>query len=593
MLNPYNDRMYYGKILSPPEDCELDFAIATTYSLDLDSLIGASISIGLSDDIDSDLSENPIFLLDALRKTSNKIVLFCEKGQIHLPNNPNQLYTLLENMLFEVITSKTLKRNKYASFHPKMWLLKYKDENNNFSYRFIVLSRNLTFDRSWDISFTMDGKKGEKLTNKNDALISFIDYLKEFATDENKIKKMNEIAEELKYVNFDLESSDFKDFDFIVNGIGNDYSIQNHSLFDENLDELLIVSPFLSNSTILGFNTRKNKKSKALLFTRYESLPKLKAKDCDNFEVYVLKDEIVCGEPKSSEESQEILKQDIHAKIFAVEDNRFTDLYLGSLNATQNAFWENIEFMIKLRARKKTFNVNNLANDLFNSDKGGSNDPFQMVNMENILPEEESEEKQLDYIIKYICRLDSKAMIVSNDDFYNIELEFNDLNFNMFRDVTVYVKPLLSNKEREFCEKIIFKNISKLNLSEFFVISVRDNEGKFVRRVIKVKCEGMPVTRDNEVISSIISDETSFIKYVAFLLGDDYILNAIENENIGKSSKNFNFQLPELYEKMLKAARYSPEKFKEIEFLINSLSEEDIIPEGFEELYNTFIKVID
>ena len=46
MLNPSNDRLDYGNILSAPKDYELDFAIGTTYSLDLDSLVGASIALG-------------------------------------------------------------------------------------------------------------------------------------------------------------------------------------------------------------------------------------------------------------------------------------------------------------------------------------------------------------------------------------------------------------------------------------------------------------------------------------------------------------------------------------------------------------------
>ena len=38
---------------------------------------------------------------------------------------------------------------------------------------------------------------------------------------------------------------------------------------------------------------------------------------------------------------------------------------------------------------------------------------------------------------------------------------------------------------------------------------------------------------------------------------------------------------------------YAPEKFQEIEFLIKTLSDDDVIPEGFDELYNTFKQVID
>ena len=43
---------------------------------------------------------------------------------------------------------------------------------------------------------------------------------------------------------------------------------------------------------------------------------------------------------------------------------------------------------------------------------------------------------------------------------------------------------------------------------------------------------------------------------------------------------------------MLKSAMYAPEKFVELEFLIKTLSKYNVVPEGFEELYETFKQVI-
>ena len=77
---------------------------------------------------------------------------------------------------------------------------------------------------------------------------------------------------------------------------------------------------------------------------------------------------------------------------------------------------------------------------------------------------------------------------------------------------------------------------------------------------------------------------------MAFLLGDDYVLSSIEDDggqNDGNPN-NLTIQLPELYEKMLKSAMYAPEKFAELEFLIKTLSKDNVVPEGFEELYNTY-----
>ena len=43
---------------------------------------------------------------------------------------------------------------------------------------------------------------------------------------------------------------------------------------------------------------------------------------------------------------------------------------------------------------------------------------------------------------------------------------------------------------------------------------------------------------------------------------------------------------------MLYSACYDKEKFEEIEYLIETLSDSDVIPNGFEELYNTFTEAI-
>lgn len=580
MFNPNEDRLYYGNLLSP-EDCRIDFAIGTTYSLEFASLISASMSIGLDDDVDSNLMKNRIFLLRELRKTSDKIALFCESGMIHFPKKISPLYILLENIVFQVTPKKGF------SFHPKFWLLKYIDENEEILYRLIVLSRNLTSDRSWDISFSMDGKKSENPTDKNNPIIDFINYLIKFTTDNKKISKMKEIIDDLKYIHFDLDCKIFKDFDFIINGIGGNYSIQNQSLYLDNLNELLIVSPFLSKNIINHFNNLKSYNSKALLFTRLESLSKLKPNDCDNFEIYTLKEEVIMGM-----ESQDISNQDIHAKLYYIENKNSCELYLGSLNASNNAFIGNVEIMIKLNVKKSKLSVNQIANDLFNKDKEGPNNPFKLVKIEDFCPEESSEESKVDFIMKDISHFNPKARIISHENTYDIEVKFENFNYNQIKEVFVFIKPLYADNELEFSECMLFENLSKRDLSEFFIVTVKD-EFNVIKRVLKIKTEGMPENRQDEVISSIITNEEDFIKYVIFLLGDDYVISAIENENIGKSSKSITLDLPELYEKMLKTACYSPEKFDEIKFFVSALSEKNIIPEGFEELYNTFIMVID
>ena len=124
MLNPNSDRLDYGKLLAPPAGFALDCAVGTTYSLDLDALVGTSLALGLSEETDSTLMENPVCLLEALRATGDKTALFCQSGQIHLPGKVTSLYILLEKMVFSVRTPRHRGFTAYPSFHPKFWLIR-------------------------------------------------------------------------------------------------------------------------------------------------------------------------------------------------------------------------------------------------------------------------------------------------------------------------------------------------------------------------------------------------------------------------------------------------------------------------------------
>ena len=61
------DRTDYSGILMPPDGYRLDRAVGTTYSLDLEALTAVAICLGLSEETDSKLMQNPIGMLNALR----------------------------------------------------------------------------------------------------------------------------------------------------------------------------------------------------------------------------------------------------------------------------------------------------------------------------------------------------------------------------------------------------------------------------------------------------------------------------------------------------------------------------------------------
>lgn len=86
--NDTKDRVNYGSLLCPPDGFTLQFAVGTTYSLDLEALTAVCLSLGLAEDTDSTLRQNPVAMLRALQTVTEKMLIFCEAGQIKMPKTP-------------------------------------------------------------------------------------------------------------------------------------------------------------------------------------------------------------------------------------------------------------------------------------------------------------------------------------------------------------------------------------------------------------------------------------------------------------------------------------------------------------------------
>lgn len=611
MLNPSDDRLDYGNILLPSECYRLDFAVGTTYSLDLDALVGICISLGLLEDTESDIMNDPICLLEAIRRTGDKVVLFCEAGQIYLSGKVTLLYSLLEKMVFQVATKET-NGIKYPSFHPKFWLLRYINDEDDVLYRVVVLSRNLTFDRSWDISFYMDGTIDEE-NDKNIPIADFLKYLNkqlpksEIAND--KAKKIRQFIKELAYVNFETDMKEFYDFEFIPSGIpcseGGIYSMLDTSLIkrkddilEKSFHEILVMSPFISKDIISQFNERSMwvENKEYILITREMSLERLKPEDCDNFRIYVLKDEIVDGEMSISDGESDYYKHDIHAKVYMLRKNTDTELYLGSLNASHNAVYGNIEFMLLLKSKNRHINLEKIKKDIFNGDEDSPNNPFKEVLLTECRKVEGIDDTgEFDILIKQVNRYKICAMVIESGDYYDVKVIVEGYKKS---DANIKLSPILEkSKNLEFSEIMLFEKMPINRLSEFYVLLITDKYGNGVSRVIKIDTEGMPKEREGKIISSIIGDnEQNFYRYLGLLLGDDYIISAIEGDGLNGQGnivgKTNVANIPILYEKMLKVAATAPERFVEIEKFIQLLDGDDIVPEAFRKLYDMFRKVV-
>lgn len=597
LLNPQSDRLDYTKLLTPPLGFETEFAVGTTYSLDLNSLIGVTMALGVSETMDDDCLKNPIRMLNALTLSSQRIAVFCQTGQVFIPQDIIPVHGLLDSIVFEIKTNRRI----HHVFHPKVWIVKFKNGISDL-WRVIILSRNLTFDCSWDVAICLEGKTEKEEDMKNTPLLDFLKYLmkqcKDTTQQGQKKKMLGTMAKEIMEVKFS-SGEDKVDFDFhpvgISRGTGGSYSIDNSGLFNK-WDRLIVMSPFLGGQgkktpleRLLDMKSGKNLHDyRPILITRRSEVSKLSERVRKDFDIYSLREEAF----HSGEEHEDYTNldgQDIHAKLFFRTYNSRSELFIGSMNASYNAFsGGNIEFMLKLSTTWGKLNTEMLSRALLES----NDSPFELLSEE--MPEyiPDPKEATLEELTGYLRRLEFAGKVKpTGDDFFDFEISAS----NVCEDVKGSLFPLLSpNLGKDITTQIIFSKMKKEQLCEFFLIKLDGDIDTRLERIVRIPLTGMPGDRDAAIVKSVIRDEQDFISYVSLLMGDDYYDIVMELKRFKKYSADLsdnNKLIPAMYEKMLKVAADKPSRLKDVEKLLEDLQDHPSVPAGFHEVFYTIIKV--
>lgn len=350
MLNPASNRCDYGHLLRPlpPDETggvtyELDAAIATTYSLDLNALLVLPVSLVLGNTLEGDLAGEKIALLDAISQLGGKLKVFYQRGNIHVPPEFNRLFGLLEPMLAPIVpTAQDSERSAaFSSFHPKLWLLSYvrKDRRGSTTpdpdrrYRLLVMSRNLTFDRSWDLTASLDGQPSAGSARSDDALAWFVESLKPYAPGFEPLKSMIRDLRRMQW----QPPQPFRDPRMLPGGGAHiadpDDRFGTPLNFGDAKDDLLVVSPFLDASEKKALDwLGSDVKGRRMLLSRSDSLDALGQQALSGWDCYALNDRIVDGEEQREEEHAR--SQNLLAKLIMSHSGQTAHWHLGSANAT-------------------------------------------------------------------------------------------------------------------------------------------------------------------------------------------------------------------------------------------------------------------
>jgi hypothetical protein len=606
MLEPQS-RRHLLEALRPPPGFALDCAIGTTFSLDLLTMLTAPLAFTLFDweDEEGQPTADPLALLEAVRRYSSRISIFCQAGQIAVPMKNQPLLSYLENSVFAVKAS-----HPTGVFHPKIWILRFTDSEESVLYRLLCLSRNLTFDRAWDTVLALEGEyvKRRNAYSLNHPLGNFVTELAGLTSRPLPAKVLDDIGRvqyELRRVVFEPPEG-FDEIHFWPIGIEGARRSWPFATRGRRSDRMLIVSPFVSANCLTRLIEAGGEN---LLLSRPEELDALDSSCLENFEhVYVLSPAADLQEEPdegASEAASESLSG-LHAKLYIADAGRKARVWTGSANATNAAFNGNVEFLIELVGDKSRCGV-----EAFLSRAQGQ------TSFRDMLQEFAPFEQQPDLKLKQLERMADRARrelaatefvahISSADeaDTFQMSLRLQDgVSLNLPAGTVARCWPVTLHEAagvtltRASDEVAAFGPVSFEAITAFFAfeVLVTDGERQAVARfVLNVPLKGAPPDRQERILRSLLKNKDSVLRFILFLLAEGgadtaAVLLAARAQLSGKESRRRNGLEFPLFEVLVRALDRNPAKLDQVARLVDDLRKspegQQLLPEGFDSLW--------
>ncbi len=594
MLDPHTDCLDYGKQLCPPDGHTLDRAIATTYSADLQTLLSIPVALVYAQTLEGDLSDARVQMLEAIKEFSKKVLIYHQNGQLHVPPQANWLYAFLEEALVPIQPD-----DAFTSFHPKVWLIRYRarDEDSPPLFRLIVLSRNLTFDRSWDVACSLDGVLGTKKKKENLPLLDFFQWL----DTKHPIPNATEFFDELGRIEFELPEK-FSELLFHPIGIP---GYRTNPVEFQKSDNAVVISRFLHAKAL---QTLRDNTARELhvLSEKVDLLP-IPFSVREQFRSYCLTDLIIDGEAYEHAEDgdPDQQQQHLHAKLFIFRTvGKESRWFLGSANATEAAFRRNVEFMVELRSSAYRARPSRTLKTLVEEDGTGV---FVELPPESEKPDPEADAQRttLRRFEHALLDAEMEAQVEqgSQRDTFDFLLRISAPSFPQIDDFKVTVKPFNIDVAPQALasgssKALRFSAISESYLSRFLHFSIKGKDLPSRQFLLCVPVAGLPRNRLEHIFRRMVNTPDKFFQYLRFLLAEEISKEDLLRVQTGQSAQGEDrgsmvFDSP-LYEQLLVAASRGPSKLRAVDEVIRKLDtdDSDVIPAAFLEFWSCFRPLI-
>ncbi len=630
MLNPH-ERLQLVSELRPPEGYEFDAGIGTTFSLDLISLLTVPLSLVLCEFESKEAAlESPEAILEGLRRVSGKLHVFCHRGRIKRPKEGLILFSFLEDMVAGVLPA-----NKKGAFHPKVWVLRYR-RNEEKLLRVLVLSRNLTFDKSWDIAIVLEGTHNpdrSSTVQRNARLAQFLQALPNLsssATEQSKAATAS-LADDVLRTEFDCPP-DVDDLAFWPLGIG---AAEPRNLFKAEHSRLMVISPFVSDlsagrskGVLDQLLTKRSAVERNICISRPDQLDTLAPESFEALkattDIFCIDDAAAHGEPTEAESdetpkasSREELSG-LHAKVYVIEDGAQVSILAGSANAT-SAGWgrhgeiANVEFMVELIGARRKIGINALLGDesLTERGAGGLRRILKPYHPPDEPPEVDADKDRVEKLIEEARQILAVAQMnveitTEGSDSYCASLRTGLLARPAGVEYSVWPVMLPPGRAQSLnpqgkSGKIDFSPLPITALTPFWAFRVEAKSGRATQSaefVLDLPVKGMPEGRTAALMAKMIDNSDRFLKYLAMLLADDPLLPGLDrwgrgpHGGAGNGAGSSPWDSAILLENLVRAFSRNPQRLDRIDVLLKDLRKggaaPGVIPAEFAEIWGAF-----
>jgi hypothetical protein len=262
--------------------------------------------------------------------------------------------TFIEDSICEVLPT-----TDRAVFHPKVWLIRYVDTDGRYQHRLLCLSRNLTFDRSWDTVLRLDEQEDRAGAPDVRPLIRFLEALPGLSLHDlegDRREQLQDLVRTVRRARF-APPEGFDSVQLVPTGIGGTPDGVDLGTGDR----LLAVSPFLDVATL---RMLADVAPEGWLLSRAESLDRVGADALGHLAAYTLQRpaEVEVGAdqdaPVAVSSEADLVPDGLHAKTYVVEKGRRARVFTGSANATAAGLGgRNVEFGVLLEGPRSSCGI--------------------------------------------------------------------------------------------------------------------------------------------------------------------------------------------------------------------------------------------